>query len=229
MSNLRSKNRYSIISILAERYDKNKFDEQLLGNLSMIKRFAVFVVAIIMVTSPFNRFILSSTAVVAQQQQQINSNTSSSQGTNSSTNPLSIKDILIPEILLGTTLGISAPLLFYVWKKERQDILMDLKKNEILQINSSIIVGVLILLTLGSTITHLHKVAISLITASIIVPFAVSSIMIIIAQPPETDEKGRGRKSFQDKNLKLFPASIMAMIVGFVYIIAAVITVTLIA
>jgi hypothetical protein len=116
-----------------------------------------------------------------------------------------------------------------VWKKERQDILMDLKKNEILQINSSIIVGVLILLTLGSTITHLHKVAISLITASIIVPFAVSSIMIIIAQPPETDEKGRGRKSFQDKHLKLFLASIMAMIVGFVYIIAAVITVTLIA
>ncbi len=88
----------------------------------MIKRFAVFVVAIIMVTSPFNRFILSSTAVVAQQQQQIKSNTSSSRGTNSSTNPLSIKDFLIPEILLGTTLGISAPLLFYVWKKERQDI-----------------------------------------------------------------------------------------------------------
>jgi hypothetical protein len=53
--------------------------------------------------------------------------------------------------------------------------------------------------------------------------------MIIIAQPPETDEKGHGRKSFQDKHLKLFPASIMAMIVGFVYIIAAVITVTLIA
>src|SRR5215469_16635012 len=184
----------------------------------MTKRFAfatavVFAVAIMMLTIP-------SKVVFAQQQQQINSNTSSSQGTNSSTIPLSIKDILIPEILLGITLGISAPLLFYVWKKERQDILMDLKKNEILQINSTIIVGVLILLTLGSTITHLHKVAISLITAS---------IMIIIAQPPETDEKGRGRKSFQDKNLKLFPASIMAMIVGFVYIIAAVITVTLIA
>ena len=183
----------------------------------------LFVVAIIMITSPF--IILTSPAVVAQQQQQINSNSSSAQGTNSSPNP----PILIAEILLGTTLGISSPLLFYVWKKERQDILMDLKKNEILQINSSIIVGVLILLTLGSTITHLHKVTISLITASIIVPFAVSSIMIIIAQPPETDEKGRGRKSFQDKHLKLFPASIMAMIVGFVYIIAAVITVTLIA
>ena len=107
---------------------------------------------------------------------------------------------------------------------------MDLKKNEILQINSSIIVGVLILLTLGSTITHLHKVTISLITASIIIPFAVSSIMIIISQPPEIDETGNhSRKSFRDKNLKLFPASIMAMIVGFVYIIAAVITVTLIA
>jgi hypothetical protein len=198
----------------------------------MRKQFAfaaaiLFAVAIIVVTSTF--IILTPTTVAAQQQQQINSNTSSSEGTNSSPNPLSIKDILIPEILLGTTLGVSSPLLFYVWKKERQDILMDLKKNEILQINSSIIVGVLILLTLGSTITHLHKVAISLITASIIVPFAVSSIMIIIAQPPETDEKGRGRKSFQDKHLKLFPASIMAMIVGFVYIIAAVITVTLIA
>jgi hypothetical protein len=198
----------------------------------MRKQFAfaaaiLFAVAIIVVTSTF--IILTPTTVAAQQQQQINSNTSSSEGTNSSPNPLSIKDILIPEILLGTTLGVSSPLLFYVWKKERQDILMDLKKNEILQINSSIIVGVLILLTLGSTITHLHKVAISLITASIIVPFAVSSIMIIIAQPPETDEKGHGRKSFQDKHLKLFPASIMAMIVGFVYIIAAVITVTLIA
>ena len=194
----------------------------------MRKRFA-FAAAIamaIMIIIPFDAFIASSTAVA--QQQRINSNTSSSQGTNSS-NPSSLNAILIAEILLGTTLGISSPLLFYVWKKERQDILMDLKKNEILQINSSIIVGVLILLTLGSTITHLHKVTISLITASIIIPFAVSSIMIIISQPPETDEKGHGRKSFRDKNLKLFPASIMAMIVGFVYIIAAVITVTLIA
>ena len=201
--------------------------------IQMKKRFAfataiVFVIAI-MITIPFNRFILSSTAVVAQQQQQINSNTSSSQGTNSSPNPLSLNTILIAEILLGTTLGISSPLLFYVWKKERQDILMDLKKNEILQINSSILVGVLILLTLGSTLTHIHKATISLITASIIIPFAVSSIMVIISQPPETDEKGHSRKNFQDKKLKLFPASIMAMIVGFVYIIAAVITVTLIA
>ena len=184
----------------------------------MRKQFAfttaiLFVIAIIMITIPFNRFTLSSTAVVAQQQQQINSNTSSSQGTNSSPNP----PILIPEILLGITLGISAPLLFYVWKKERQDILMDLKKNEILQINSSIIVGVLILLTLGYNLTHIHKSG--LFTASIIVPFATSSIMIIISQPPEIDEKGHGRKRFQDKNLKLFPASIMAMIVGFVYII----------
>ena len=53
----------------------------------------VFAVAIIMITFPFNRFILSSTAVVAQQQQ-INSNTSSSQGTNSSSpNPLSLNSI----------------------------------------------------------------------------------------------------------------------------------------
>lgn len=166
----------------------------------------------------FNGFIVLS-AVVAQQQQQINSNTSSSQDNNSSPNPLSLNTIA--EILLGTTLGISLPLLFYVWKKERQDILMDLKKNEILQINSAIMVGVLILLTLGSNLTHIHKSG--LITASIIVPFAASSIMIIISHPPET------RKSLQDKRVKLFPAGIMAMMVGFVYIIAAVITITLIA
>jgi len=53
--------------------------------------------------------------------------------------------------------------------------------------------------------------------------------MVIISQPPEIDEKGHGRRSFRDKKLKLFPASIMAMMVGFVYIIAAVITITLIA
>jgi S1-C subfamily serine protease len=63
----------------------------------MIKRFAfatgiLFVVAIIMVTSPFNRIILTPTAVVAQTQQ-INSNTSSSQSTNSSSNPLSLNSI----------------------------------------------------------------------------------------------------------------------------------------
>jgi hypothetical protein len=184
----------------------------------------IFVAAIIMITIQFNEFIVPS-AIVAQQQLQINSNNSSSQGTNSSPNPLSLNTIA--EILLGTTLGISIPLLFYVWKKERQDILMDLKKNEILQINSAIMVGVLILLTLGSNLTHIHKSG--LITASIIIPFAASSIMIIISQPPETDEKGHTRKSFQDKRLKLFPAGIMAMMVGFVYIIAAVITITLIA
>jgi hypothetical protein len=186
----------------------------------------IFAAAIIMImiTIQFNEFIVPS-AIVAQQQQQINSNTSSSQGTNSSPNPLSLNTIA--EILLVTTLGISLPLLFYVWKKERQDILMDLKKNEILQINSAIMVGVLILLTLGSNLTHIHKSG--LITASIIVPFAASSIMIIISQPPETDEKGHTRKSLQDKRLKLFPAGIMAMMVGFVYIIAAVITITLIA
>ena len=64
---------------------------------SMRKRFAfataiVFAIAI-MITIPFNRFILPSTVVVAQQQQ-INSNTSSSQSTNSSSpNPLSLNTI----------------------------------------------------------------------------------------------------------------------------------------
>ena len=184
--------------------------------------FATAIAMAIMIIIPFDAIIASSTAVA--QQQRINSNTSSSQGTNSS-NPSSLNAILIAEILLGTTLGISSPLLFYVWKKERQDILMDLKKNEILQINSSIIIGVLILLTLGYNLTHIHKSG--LFTASIIVPFAASSIMIIISQPPETDEKGNIQKS-QHKRLKLFPAGIMAMMVGFVYIIAAVITITLI-
>src|SRR5215467_9031316 len=152
----------------------------------MRKRFA-FATAIamaIMIIIPFDAFIASSKAVA--QQQRINSNTSSSQGTNSS-NPSSLNAILIAEILLGTTLGISSPLLFYVWKKERQDILMDLKKNEILQINASIIIGVLILLTLGYNLTHIHKSG--LFTASIIVPFAASSLMLIISQPPEPDAK----------------------------------------
>jgi hypothetical protein len=35
---------------------------------------------------------------------------------------------------------------------------MDLKKNEILQINLAIMVGVLILLTLGSNLTHIRKI-----------------------------------------------------------------------
>jgi S1-C subfamily serine protease len=60
----------------------------------MRKRFAfataiIFVVAIIMIT--LNSFILPSTAVA--QQQRVNSNTSSSQGTNSSSNPLSLNTI----------------------------------------------------------------------------------------------------------------------------------------
>jgi S1-C subfamily serine protease len=70
---------------------------------SMRKRFAfataiVFAVAIIMITIPFNRFILPSTAVAQQQQQQqhqqqINSNTLSSQSSKPSPNPLSLRTI----------------------------------------------------------------------------------------------------------------------------------------
>jgi S1-C subfamily serine protease len=61
----------------------------------MRNRFAVatavvFAVAI-MITIPFKGFILPSTAVA--QQQQLNSNASSSQGTNSSSNPLSLNTI----------------------------------------------------------------------------------------------------------------------------------------
>ena len=63
----------------------------------MRKRFAfaiaiAFVVTIIMITIPFNRFVLTSTAVVAQEK--INSNISSSMTTNSSsTNALPLKTI----------------------------------------------------------------------------------------------------------------------------------------
>src|SRR5215469_14759127 len=67
----------------------------------MRKRFAfgiviVFAVAIIMITSPFYRFILPSTAVgQQQQQQQQNSNILSSQSSNPypSPNPLSLRTI----------------------------------------------------------------------------------------------------------------------------------------
>ena len=63
----------------------------------MRKRFAfgtaiIFAVAIIMITIPFNGFILPATAIA--QQQQVNSNTSSSQSTNSSSyNALPLKTI----------------------------------------------------------------------------------------------------------------------------------------
>jgi S1-C subfamily serine protease len=77
----------------------------------------VFAVAIIMMTIPFNGFILSSIAAVAQEQQ-INSNTSS-QGTNSSSssNPLSLNTIFkqaensVVQITSKTpTTGVSNPL-----------------------------------------------------------------------------------------------------------------------
>jgi hypothetical protein len=134
-------------------------------------------------------------------------------------------------ILLGTTLAISTPLLFYVWKKERQSILIDFKKSEILQINSTVMVGVLILLTLGTSILrHINTTVISLITASIIFPFAISSVMVVISKIP-TKEKQQNKQQknqfiddYPGTGLKLFPASIMAMLVGFVYIISAVIT-----
>jgi hypothetical protein len=55
-------------------------------------RFAVARAAVAtMITFPFSGFILPSTAVA--EQRQINSNTSSSQSTNSSSNPLSLNSI----------------------------------------------------------------------------------------------------------------------------------------
>jgi hypothetical protein len=84
-------------------------------------------------------------------------------------------------------------------------------------------VGVLILLTLGTTLLkHLNTIVISLITASIIFPFAVSSIMVIISRVPENEKERQDnlvqvkrtvRIAYSDKdmksmNLRLFPASI---------------------
>jgi len=85
----------------------------------------------------------------------------------------------------------------------------------------------LVLLTLGTTLRHLNTTPIALITASIIVPFAVSSIMVVISKTPPTEEiedKVKSTQVTKSTNLKLFRASIMAMIIGFVYIIVAVIT-----
>ena len=68
----------------------------------MRKRF-VFATAIamaIMIIIPFDAFIASSTAVA--QQQRIDSNTSSSQGTNSSSNPLSQHYIQASREFCGT-------------------------------------------------------------------------------------------------------------------------------
>ena len=85
--------------------------------------------------------------------------------------------------LLGVTLAMALPLLFYIWKKSIVYILKDLKKADILQINGTIMVGVLILLTLGTTQSSpafgeipRSPLLVGLITASIIFPFAVSSI-----------------------------------------------------
>ena len=137
----------------------------------------------------------------------------------------SVRQFLTPqitfEILLGTTLVVASPLIWYAWKKAQQQNLMG-TKNDILQINATVMVGVLILLTLGSTVLkHLNTTEISVITAFIIFPFAVSSIMVVISKAPK-DEKDHREP---DKVLKLFQASIMAMVVGFVYIITAVITI----
>lgn len=69
---------------------------------------------------------------------------------------------------------------------------MELHKTDILQINATVMVGVLILLTLG-TLRHLntpqHSGKIGLITASIIFPFAVSSIMVIISKVKVTTDE----------------------------------------
>ena len=140
----------------------------------------------------------------------------------------SVRQFLTPrttfEILLGTTLVVASPLIWYAWKKAQQQNLMG-TKNDILQINATVMVGVLILLTLGSTVLkHLNTTEISVITASIIFPFAVSSIMVVISKAPK-DEKDQREPA---KVLKLFQASIMAMVVGFVYIITAVITIAFI-
>jgi hypothetical protein len=115
-------------------------------------------------------------------------------------------------------------------------IVMELHKSDILQINATVMVGVLILLTLGS-LKHLNTTIIGLITASIIIPFAVSSVMVTISKDTEKIKSSQlnsiesnpilGEET-KSKNLKLFPVSIMLMIGGFLYVIAAVIILALI-
>ena len=70
----------------------------------------------------------------------------------------------------------------------------------------------MVLLTIGTALIHVNATEISLIVASLIIPFAVSSILVVMSKPED------------DKVLK-FSANIIAMIVGLVYIIAAVIMV----
>jgi hypothetical protein len=133
--------------------------------------------------------------------------------------------------LLIITLCMCIPLLYVIWRR-RIRTLMDLGKKDILQINATVMVGVLILLTLGTAVLkHLNTTLISLITASIIFPFAVSSIMVVISKAPVNGHKQQQQgKTYSGKDsdpyigLKLLPAGIMAMIVGFLYIIAAVVT-----
>jgi hypothetical protein len=136
-------------------------------------------------------------------------------------------------MLLGIPIGIALPLLFYV---RHDDVFMELHKSDILQINATVMVGVLILLTLGS-LKDLNTTIIGLITASIIIPFAVSSVMVTISKDTEKIKSSQlnsiesnpilGEET-KSKNLKLFPVSIMLMIGGFLYVIAAVIILALI-
>jgi hypothetical protein len=122
--------------------------------------------------------------------------------------------------------NLALPLLFYVWKKERQYIFMELDKSDILQINATVMVGVLILLTLRS-LSQLNTAAIGPYHCVIIFPFAVSSIMVIISKvrvSTDVIKSNRINAETKSMNLQLFPPSVMATMIGFVYnIVAAII------
>jgi hypothetical protein len=104
----------------------------------------------------------------------------------------SLRQFLTPQIAFGillvVILAITLPLL-YVWKKVPVGHnLIGLARNDILQINATVIAGVLVLLTLGTALIHVNATEISLIVASIIIPFAVSSILVVMSKAPEHDK-----------------------------------------
>jgi hypothetical protein len=140
-------------------------------------------------------------------------------------------EMLATVYLVVITLSIVLLVLFYfyypTWRKHRQFILMDLKKNEILQINATVMVGVLILLTVGpNLLKNLNPAAISLTTASILVPFAVSSIMIIISKIPTVQVQPSPVivENTDKVPTTLFLLGMVTMILGFAYMIGAVVT-----
>ena len=83
--------------------------------------------------------------------------------------------IFITLIPVGITL-IAGYILTRLVDIKNSTILKDLKGTDIVQINATVIAGVLIVLTIGNLLQTHKDVALTLLTASIIYPFAISSI-----------------------------------------------------